>query len=65
MYLCCLTYLIIAGLHHILSLYFTVFIHFDEYWICFFASGMNKYKFTYSLGYNYSKIMFKQRTVSQ
>ncbi len=30
-YLCCLTYLIIAGLCHILSLYFTVLIHFDEY----------------------------------
>ncbi len=30
-YLCCLTYLIIAGLHHILSLHFTVLIHFDEY----------------------------------
>ncbi len=26
-----LTYLIIAGLHHILSLHFTVLIHFDEY----------------------------------
>ncbi len=26
-----LTYLIIAGLCHILSLYFTVLIHFDEY----------------------------------
>ncbi len=25
------TYLIIAGLHHILSLHFTVLIHFDEY----------------------------------
>ncbi len=34
-------YLIIAGLHHILSLHFTVLIHFDEYWICFFTSGMN------------------------
>ncbi len=30
-HLCCLTYLIIAGLHHILSLHFTVLIHFDEY----------------------------------
>jgi len=30
-YLCCLTYLIIAGLRHILSLHFTVLIHFDEY----------------------------------
>ncbi len=29
--LCCLTYLIIAGLRHILSLHFTVLIHFDEY----------------------------------
>ncbi len=35
------TYLIIAGLRHILSLHFTVLIHFDEYWISFFASGMN------------------------
>ncbi len=35
------TYLIIAGLRHILSLHFTVWNHFDEYWICFFASGMN------------------------
>ncbi len=26
-----LTYLIIAGLRHILSLHFTVLIHFDEY----------------------------------
>ncbi len=31
--LCCLTYLIIAGFLHILSLHFTVLIHFDEYWI--------------------------------
>ncbi len=30
-YIVCLTYLIIAGLRHILSLYFTVLIHFDEY----------------------------------
>ncbi len=30
-YLCCLTYVIIAGLRHILSLHFTVLIHFDEY----------------------------------
>ncbi len=37
----CLTYLIIAGLRHILSLHFTVLIHFDEYWICFYASEMN------------------------
>ncbi len=34
--------LIIAGLRHILSLYFTVLIHFDEYKICvFFASEIN------------------------
>ncbi len=30
-HLCCLTYLIIAGLRHILSLHFTVLINFDEY----------------------------------
>ncbi len=30
-YWCCLTYLIIAGLRHILSLHFTVLINFDEY----------------------------------
>ncbi len=29
--------IIIAGLHHILSLYLTVFIDFEEYWICFCA----------------------------
>ncbi len=29
--LCCLTYLIIAGLRHILSLHFTVLINLDEY----------------------------------
>ncbi len=29
--LCCLTYLISAGLCHILSLHFTVLTHFDEY----------------------------------
>ncbi len=29
--LCCLTYLIIAGLRHFLSLHFTVLINFDEY----------------------------------
>ncbi len=34
-HLCCLAYLIIAGLRHILSLHFTVLIHFDEYWISF------------------------------
>ncbi len=38
---CCLTYLINAGLRHILSLHFTVLIIFDEYWICFFVRGMN------------------------
>ncbi len=37
--MCCLTYLIIAGLRHILSLHFTVLIHFDEYWICFLRVG--------------------------
>ncbi len=31
--MCCLTYFIIAGLLHILSLHFTVLIIFDEYWI--------------------------------
>ncbi len=29
--------IIIAGLHHILSLHLTVFIDFEEYWICFCA----------------------------
>ncbi len=43
-HLCCLTYLIIAGLHHILSLHFTVLIPFDEYWICFLRVGwINKH----------------------
>ncbi len=32
-------YLIIAGLCHILILYFTALIHFDEYWICFLQVG--------------------------
>ncbi len=36
-----LTYLIIAGLRHILSLHFTVLILFDEYCISFIVSGMN------------------------
>ncbi len=39
--MCCLTYLIIAGLRYILSLHFTALIIFDEYWICFFMSGIN------------------------
>ncbi len=30
-FICVLTYLIIAGLRHILSSHFTVLIHFDEY----------------------------------
>ncbi len=44
--MCCLTYLIIAGLRHILSLHFTVLILFDEYCISFIASGIN-FTFTF------------------
>ncbi len=41
--------LVIAGLYNILSLHLTVFIHFEEYWICFCAGEMSKYMFIFSL----------------
>ncbi len=44
-----LTYFIIAGLYNILSLHLTVFIDFDEHWMCFCAGEMSKYMLIFSL----------------
>ncbi len=42
-------YVIIAGLYNILSLHLTVFIDFEEHWMCFCAGEMSKYMLIFSL----------------